>query len=139
MATSSTKGTIMPIVIISMRQGKSIEFKNGIHDAIHRALVSAFKIPEWDYNQKINEYNSDAWRIPDRRTDNYVSIEVFVFPGRKKETKKQLYKEITTNLEKLGIEKTDTFILLVEQPMENWGIRGGIPADEVDLGYKTNI
>jgi phenylpyruvate tautomerase PptA (4-oxalocrotonate tautomerase family) len=129
----------MPIVTISVLEGKSTEFKNGIHNAIHSALVSAFKIPESDYNQKINEYNRTDWKIPDGKTDNFISIEVFVFPGRKKETKKKLYQEIILNLEKIGINRSDTFILLIEQPLENWGLRGGIPADEINLGFNTNV
>jgi phenylpyruvate tautomerase PptA (4-oxalocrotonate tautomerase family) len=129
----------MPIVTISILEGNSIEFKNKIHTAIHSALVTAFKIPESDYNQKINEYNRNNWKIPDGKTDKFISIEAFVFPGRKKETKKKLYEEIITNLETIGINRNDTFILLIEQPLENWGIRGGIPADEINLGFKTNV
>lgn len=122
-----------------MLEGSSIEFKSKIHAAIHAALVAAFKIPESDYNQKINEYNRNNWRIPDGKTDKFISIEVFIFPGRQKETKKKLYGEIIKNLEKIGINRNETFILLIEQPLENWGIRGGIPADEINLGYETNV
>ncbi len=129
----------MPIVNISLYEGKSVDFKNKIHDAIHASLVAAFKIPQWDYNQKIVEYNKNNWRIPEGKSDNFINIVMYVYPGRKKETKKELYKEIVSRLEKIGINKTDLFILLVEQPLENWGIRGGIPADEIDLGFKTNI
>jgi len=31
------------------------------------------------------------------------------------------------------------FIVLNEQPRENWGIRGGIPASEIGLGFKVDI
>jgi len=129
----------MPLVTISILKGNSVEFNNKIHAAIHSALVSAFKIPEWDYNQKINEYNRNNWKIPDGKTDKFISIEVFVYPGRKKETKKKLYEEIVTNLEAVGINRNDAVILLIEQPLENWGIRGGVPADEIDLGFKINV
>jgi phenylpyruvate tautomerase PptA (4-oxalocrotonate tautomerase family) len=40
---------------------------------------------------------------------------------------------------RLGVNPMDVFILLHEPPMENWGIRGGIPASEVDLGFKLNV
>jgi hypothetical protein len=30
-------------------------------------------------------------------------------------------------------------IVLLEPPLENWGIRGGRPASEVDLGFKIDI
>jgi hypothetical protein len=29
--------------------------------------------------------------------------------------------------------------VLNEVPLENWGIRGGQPASEVDLGFKVNV
>ncbi len=129
----------MPLVTISMLEGNSVEFKNKIHAAIHSALVSAFRIPEWDYNQKINEYSRNNWKIPDGKTGKYILMEVFVYPGRKKETKKKLFEEIVTNLEAIGIHRNDAVILLVEQPLENWGIRGGLPANEIDLGFKIHV
>jgi hypothetical protein len=36
-------------------------------------------------------------------------------------------------LEQLGIGPMDVFIVIYESPLENWGIRGGVPASEVDL------
>ena len=129
----------MPIVTISILEGSTAEYKNSIHEAVHSALVNVFKIPEGDYNQKINEYGRAYWKIPEGKSDKFITIEIIAFPGRKKETKKKLYQEIIFNLEKIGIDKNDTFIIVIEQPMENWGIRGGIPADEVDVGFKTDV
>ncbi len=43
------------------------------------------------------------------------------------------------NLEALGIAPDDVFILLNEVALENWGIRGGVPASEADLGFKVNV
>ena len=62
-----------------------------------------------------------------------------MFYGRSLETKKKLYQTLVKNLTELGIPKDDIFILLQEQALENWGIRGGIPASEVDLGFKVEI
>jgi phenylpyruvate tautomerase PptA (4-oxalocrotonate tautomerase family) len=129
----------MPLITISLFKGKSAELKKKINDAIHESLVQHFKIKEWDYNQKTNEYTPEDWTIPQGRTENYVLIEICVFPGRTKETKRKLYTEIVTRLEAIGIAKGDVFIVLIEQPMENWGIRGGLPADEVDLGYNRFV
>lgn len=125
----------MPLITISLFKGKTAEHKKKINDAIHESLMIHFNIKYWDYNQKTNEYSQEDWTIPDGRSDNYVLIEICVFPGRSKETKKNLYAEIVNRLGAIGIKNEDVFIALQEQPMENWGIRGGIPADEVDLGY----
>lgn len=129
----------MPVVTISIFKGYSVEFKNNIHDAIHSSIVAAFQIPGSDFNQKMHEYDKNNWKIPPGKSDNFIHIEVFIFPGRTKETKKKLYKGIIANLENIGIKKDDVIISLIEVPRQNWAIRGGIPADEVDLGYKTNI
>jgi phenylpyruvate tautomerase PptA (4-oxalocrotonate tautomerase family) len=129
----------MPLVTVSLFQGKTAEHKRMIHDAIHESLVLHFKIKDWDYNQKTREYAPDDWTVPRGRSDNYTLIELCVFPGRSKETKKNLYTEIIGRLEKIGIAKEDVSILLLEQPMENWAIRGGLPADEVDLGYNRYV
>jgi phenylpyruvate tautomerase PptA (4-oxalocrotonate tautomerase family) len=133
------KGTAMPLVTVSLFQGKTPEYKKQIHDAIHESLVEHFKIKDWDYNQKTKEYTPADWTLPQGKSDKYVLIELSVFPGRTKETKKKLFIEIVNRLEAIGIPKEDVFILLTEQPMENWGIRGGLQADEVDLGYTRYV
>ncbi len=129
----------MPLITISLFNGKTAEFKKKLNDEIHEALVQCFKIKDWDYNQKTREYDAADWIVPEGKSDKYVLIEICVFPGRTRETKKKLYKELVDRLGALGIPKEDVFIMLVEQPMENWGIRGGIPADEVDLGYTRYV
>ena len=129
----------MPLVTISVLKGKTPEHKKQIHDAIHESLVQHFKIKDWDYNQKTREYAPADWTLPQGKTDKYVLIELCVFPGRAKETKNKLFIEIVNRLEAIGIPKEDVFILLIEQPMENWAIRGGLQADEVDLGYTRYV
>ena len=39
----------------------------------------------------------------------------------------------------LGIPKTEIKILLIEIPPQNWGIQGGQPASEVDVGFKIDV
>ena len=43
------------------------------------------------------------------------------------------------NLGDLGVAPDDVFVILREPPMENWGIRGGVPASEVDLGFEVEV
>lgn len=62
-----------------------------------------------------------------------------MFPGRSVEAKRNLYQAINKNLGDLGIESSDIFIVLKEPPLDNWGIRGGVPASEVDLGFKLDV
>ncbi|MBU0992601.1 MAG: tautomerase family protein [Proteobacteria bacterium] len=64
---------------------------------------------------------------------------VAVFPGRSFQAKKVLYREIASQLNGLGIKGDDILIMLNEPPLENWGIRGGYPANEIDIGFKLNV
>jgi phenylpyruvate tautomerase PptA (4-oxalocrotonate tautomerase family) len=52
--------------------------------------------------------------------------------------KKALYRAIVKNLRVLGIPADQVKVLLREAPRENWGIRGGVPASEADIGFEIN-
>ena len=129
----------MPIVQVSLLAGRTDREKASIADAIHHALVTAFKIPQHDKKIRITEYTEANFHVPPGKSSKYVFVEITQFPGRSKEAKRHLYKEIVHGLSSLHIEPGDVFIVLNEPPMENWGIRGGIPADEVDLGFSTKV
>lgn len=129
----------MPLVTIVMIKGKSKEYKQSILDAVHDSLVTAFKIPDHDRNQRIIEIQPDNFEYPKGKSENFVTIEMTVFPGRTFKAKKNLYKEIVSRLQDLGIKGDDILIILNEPPLENWGIRGGYPANEVDIGFKLNV
>jgi hypothetical protein len=62
-----------------------------------------------------------------------------MFPGRSFSAKRRLYEAIVGNLGKLGIAAIDVFIVLHEPPMEDWGVRGGRPASEVELGFPVDV
>ncbi len=130
----------MPIVRIEMLQGKSHSYKKTILNIVHQALVDAFKIPDYDRNQRIFELDKDNFEIPENRSDDYLLIEITAFQGRSYEAKKKLYQAIVDNLaHELGITRTDILIVLQEPPLENWGIAGGRPANEVNLSFKIDV
>ena len=129
----------MPLVTITMKKGKSKEYKKSILDAVHESLVAAFKIPDHDRNQRIIEIDPDNFEYPTGKSEDFLTIEMIVFPGRSFQAKKALYREIASRLEKLGIKGNDVLIILNEPPLENWGIRGGYPASEVDIGFKLDV
>ena len=43
------------------------------------------------------------------------------------------------NLAALDVPPHDIKITLIETPPENWGLRGGMPASEIDLGFKIDV
>lgn len=129
----------MPLVRVEVRKGRSPSEKNALLEAVHSALVEALRIPEQDRTQRIYEYPPDSFEVPPDKSDMFTLIEITMFPGRSTEAKRHLYKAIVRNLGPLGIEPNDVFIVLHEPGMENWGIRGGVPASEVDLGFEVNV
>jgi phenylpyruvate tautomerase PptA (4-oxalocrotonate tautomerase family) len=129
----------MPIVRISTLKGRTLDEKRAISGAIHEALVDSFRIPERDNNQRIDEYDPQDYILPPGRSEKYILIEITVFPGRSQEAKRVLYRAIVSKLGKLNVDPMDISIILYEPPLENWGIRGGIPASEVDLGFDLNV
>jgi phenylpyruvate tautomerase PptA (4-oxalocrotonate tautomerase family) len=129
----------MPLVKVSLLKGKSKEEKKALSDAIHAALMEAFRIPENDRNQRIFEFEPENFDVPEGKTSNYTLIEITAFPGRSLDAKRKLYQTIVKNLNKLDIQPNDLLIVLKEPPLDNWGVRGGIPASEIDLGFKLDV
>lgn len=130
----------MPLVRIDMYKGRSEEKKKDILDAVHQSLVETFKIPDDDRNQRIYEFDDCNFERRSNKTKEFTIIEITAFKGRTRETKKMLYRRIVENLSsKAGISPSDILIYINEPALENWGIAGGKPADEVDLGFKIEI
>ena len=129
----------MPLVTVTLMKGKSKEFKKAILAEVHEALVAAFRIPDQDKNQRLIEIEPENFECPVGNTENFVTIEMTVFPGRSLHAKKTLYKEIATRLQTFGVPPNDILIILHEPPFENWGIQGGYPASEINLGFKVDV
>ena len=77
--------------------------------------------------------------VPPGKTANATLVEITMFPGRSLAAKKALYAAIVCRFETLGIAPSDVMIVLHEPPLDNWGLRGGRPASELDLGFNLNI
>lgn len=131
----------MPSVLIEVRRRYNAAQEVAIMDAVHAALVEAFKILPHDKNVRLIAHESHRFMYsPDReKPDRYTHISIDAFAGRSLEAKRNLYRAIVDNLEPLGIPKNNVKILLREIPKEDWGIRGGQAACDVDLGYKLDV
>jgi phenylpyruvate tautomerase PptA (4-oxalocrotonate tautomerase family) len=129
----------MPLVKIETRRIWGASEKKEIMEAVHSSMRAALKIPENDRNIRFHEYHPDDFQVPPDKNESYILVEISMFIGRSLQAKKELYRGIVANLNKLGILASDVFIVLHEVPLENWGIRGGIPASEVDLGFIVGV
>jgi len=129
----------MPLVKIETRKSWNVSQKKELMEAIHSAMREALKIPENDRDIRFHEYHLEDFQVSPDKTENYILVEISMFAGRSLQAKKELYQGTVANLGKLGILAGDVFIVLHEVPLENWGIRGGIPASEIDLGFKVGV
>jgi len=129
----------MPVTLVSTIKGRTSAEKRALMEAVQRAIVTCLKLPPHDRYLRLCEHGPEEWLLPEGKSERFTLIEIALFEGRTPETKGQLYAEIVKAVEALGMDKTDLFIRLIEQPRENFGIRGGQRADLVLLGYEVKV
>ena len=66
-------------------------------------------------------------------------ITIDCFEGRSVDAKRDLYRNIVERLEELGIPRNHVTITVRDLPRENWGIRGGQAANDLDLGFNVRV
>jgi phenylpyruvate tautomerase PptA (4-oxalocrotonate tautomerase family) len=129
----------MPLSKIEVRKKWSPEQAQAIIEAIYLAQREALKVPENDRQIRLIEHAPELFHVPPGKSEDFTLVEITLFAGRSIEAKRSLYKAIAANLGVVGIAPSDIFIVLNEVPLENWGIRGGIPASDIDLGFKVDV
>jgi len=121
----------MPLVRISLREGRSADVRRAIGEAVHRALVETINVPAADRFQVIAEHPADGLvydpgYLGIDRTDAMVFVQITLNAGRTVEQKKALYARIVQLLaERPGLRPQDVLINLVEVPRENWSFGNG--------------
>jgi phenylpyruvate tautomerase PptA (4-oxalocrotonate tautomerase family) len=131
----------MPSVLIEVRRQYTREEETGLMEAVHAALQEAFKILPGDRNARLVVHEPHRFACPpDRENPEYVThVSIDAIAGRSIDAKRNLYQAIVRNLEPFGIPRTHVKVLLRDIPRENWGIRGGQAACDVDLGFKVEV
>lgn len=130
----------MPSSLIEVRRPYGPRDQVNLIDAVHGALVAAFRIPEEDRHVRVLTYDAHAMvnGLGPGAPDTYTRVTIDCFAGRTIDAKRQLYREIVERLELLGIPRQDVSILLRESPTENWG-SGGQAASDYDLGFTIPV
>jgi phenylpyruvate tautomerase PptA (4-oxalocrotonate tautomerase family) len=122
----------MPLVTLTIREGKSSEFKSVVLGAVHGALIAA-GVPEKDRFQRVLELSADDFRFdpeyPDlsaRRTEDFVLIEILLSVGRSVKVKKKILADILGGLSKgPGLNPENVMVCFKETLWENWSFGGG--------------
>lgn len=105
----------MPLVTLTVRQGRSAAFKTAVLDAVHQALVEA-GVPATDRFQRVIELSPEHFLFdtgyPDvktARTDDFVLIEILWSVGRSVKVKKKLLADLTGRLASAGLDAENAF------------------------------
>lgn len=122
----------MPLVTLTVRKGKSTEFKSAVFSAVHSALVAS-GVPEKDRFQRVLELTPEDFRYdpeyPDltaRRTDDFVLIEILLSVGRSVKVKKKILTDTLAALSKApGLNPENVMVCFKETQWENWSFGGG--------------
>lgn len=120
----------MPLMKIDLIEGRTDEELKTLLDAVHRAMVIAFKVPERDRYQIVNEHAKSRMIIEDTglnipRTDDVVVIQAISRP-RSREMKEMFYKLLVEELEKkCGIAPNDVMVSIVTNTDEDWSFGYG--------------
>jgi 4-oxalocrotonate tautomerase len=121
----------MPLVRISLLEGKPESYLQKAGDAVHRAMVETINVPALDRFQIITGHSKaqfvyDPSYLNIQRSDDLVIIQITLNQGRTVEMKKALFKRIAELLhQELNLRKEDVLVSLVEVPKENWSFGNG--------------
>ena len=115
----------MPLLRIDLYRGRTDAELQALLDAVHRAMLAAFKVPERDRYQVVNEHAPSRMIMEDTgldipRTDKFVLIQVTTRP-RTREEKQTFYRLTIEELERsCSIAPSDVVINCVTCEDEDW-------------------
>lgn len=66
-------------------------------------------------------------------------VAIDCFAGRSGAAKRVLYADVVRRLGRRGVPADDITIVLREIPQIDWGIRGGLAACDVHLGFDVEV
>ncbi|SHN03310.1 Phenylpyruvate tautomerase PptA, 4-oxalocrotonate tautomerase family [Pseudomonas asturiensis] len=120
----------MPLINIDLIEGRSDDQVKILLDAVHRAVVEAFQVPEGDRYQIVNEHRPSRMIVEDTglgipRTDKVVMISVTSRP-RTEESKVRFYQLLAQALqEDCGIDANDLMVSIVTNTDADWSFGHG--------------
>jgi len=120
----------MPLIRITLQQGKNQKYLQDLGDGIHEALMETWGIPKDDRfhvfdEKKIEHFDIDReiWDI--KRSDDVLIIQITTSP-RTKEMKLALFQLLPKILqEKINHRPEDVFINIVTSNKEDWSFGNG--------------
>lgn len=121
----------MPIVTLSVRGKKSVEFKSKAFAAVHAALMT-IGVDRHDRFLRMMGFDESSFEFdptfPDAaspRTAEFMLIEILLGAGRSVKVKRQLVEAIARELSAEGFDPEHAMVCLQDVPWENWSPAGG--------------
>ena len=121
----------MPLTQISLRKGKSLDYRSQLMEEIYLAMRESIGIPENDRFATITEleegnFNHSGDYLGISRSNDIVFIQITLNKGRTTDKKKALYAKIAERLTaNLDIRPEDVVISLLEVAAEDWSLGNG--------------
>ena len=131
----------MPSAVVEVRTTYTPEVEVQILEAVHASIVEAFKVSPVHRNVTlvVHEPHRFLGRTDCPTPERLTNVSIYVLPGRSLEAKRRLYKHLIGSLEELGIPGQCVLVRLHELPPENFGVRGGQPVCDIELGYPVKV
>lgn len=116
----------MPLVRITLMEGKSATYRRALMDQTYAALRAEFDVPEDDRFMIVEETTREnlsygARYLDIARSDDLVLIQIACSYGRSERKKQALYAALANRLAlDPGVRREDVFVTLLETDRINW-------------------
>jgi 4-oxalocrotonate tautomerase len=121
----------MPMTHVSMRSGKSAQFRGAVLKGIHETLHEAMGVHPEAFFMTITEHEEANFlanmTFPFKRSPNLLLIQITLTAGRSADDKKRFYERLVAKLQAdPGVDPADVFINIIEVAGENWSPGNGL-------------
>jgi len=124
----------MPVAVIHLDERLSPQACQALGDGVRAAVVDTLGLPPAFGKAIIYTTPEHQRSVHPSRDVGFALVEVHLFTGRPRELKARLVAALDQAVrEHTGLSEENVFVHLIDSPKENWGLRGGKPADEVEL------
>jgi phenylpyruvate tautomerase PptA (4-oxalocrotonate tautomerase family) len=120
----------MPLLRIDVIEGRCEAELQELLDAIHSAMLAAFKVPERDRYQIVHQHPAAEMKIEDTglgipRTERIVMVQVTTRPRSRLE-KQNFYELLCHELDRrCGIKASDVVVSITQNTDEDWSFGYG--------------
>ena len=129
----------MPMTHISMRSGKSAQFRSAVLKGIHETLHEAMGVHPEAFFMTITEHEEANFlanmTFPFKRSLELLLIQITLTAGRSADDKKRFYERLVAKLQAdPGVDPADVSINIIEVASEDWSPGNGLAGRNSVIG-----